>query len=83
MNILLVNPNTMKNPPVIPIGLEYLTTALENQDYKVDIIDLCFVSSPIEELAKLFENKKYDVIGFSIRNIDSCIFFNNDFYWWY
>ncbi len=80
LNILLINPNRMKNPPVIPIGLEYIATALENQEYNVDIIDLCFISSPIEELAKLFEKKKYDIIGFSIRNIDSCIFFNNEFY---
>ncbi len=80
LKILLINPNRMKKPPVIPIGLEYLTTALENLDYKVDIIDLCFVSSPIEELARLFEKETYDIIGFSIRNIDSCIFFNNEFY---
>ncbi len=80
IKILLINPNRMKNPPVIPIGLEYLTTALENHDYKVDIIDLCFVSSPIEELAIIIEKEIYDIIGLSIRNIDSCIFFNNEFY---
>ncbi|MFX1366003.1 MAG: B12-binding domain-containing radical SAM protein [Promethearchaeota archaeon] len=80
LNILLINPNRMKNPPVIPIGLEHLATALENQEYSVDILDLCFVSSPIEELVKIIENKKYDLIGFTIRNIDSCIFFNNEFY---
>jgi len=80
LRILLINPNTMKSPPVIPIGLEYLATALEQNDHIVDILDLCFVSSPIEELEKLFDKDTYDIVGFTIRNIDTCHYFNNEFY---
>ncbi|MFX1303674.1 MAG: B12-binding domain-containing radical SAM protein [Promethearchaeota archaeon] len=79
-NILLVNPNRFKNPPVIPIGLEYLITALEKQNHNIDILDLCFSESPEEDLAKTLNKKSYDLVGFSIRNIDSLGYFNNEFY---
>ena len=79
-NILLVNPNRFKKPPVIPIGLEYLVTALEKHDHNVDILDLCFCESPEEELAKILIKKSYDLVGFSIRNIDSLGYFNNEFF---
>ena len=80
MNILLVNPNTFKNPPVIPVGLEYLMTALEKHGHSVDILDLCFSSSSVKKLKKTLKKDSYDLIGFSIRNIDSAIFFNNEFF---
>lgn len=80
LKILLINPNRMLNPPVIPIGLEYLATALENHNHDVNILDLCFTSSPMEALDNNLKKEKYDIIGFSIRNIDSCIYFNNEFY---
>ena len=70
----------MKSPPVIPIGLEYLATALEKNDHIVDILDLCFISSPIEELEKVFDKDNYDIVGFTIRNIDTCHYFYNEFY---
>ncbi|TFG15639.1 MAG: radical SAM protein [Promethearchaeota archaeon] len=80
IKILLINPNRMQNPPVIPIGLEYLATALEKHDHDVTILDLCFASSPIEILKRTLKEGKYDLAGFSIRNIDSCVYFNNEFY---
>jgi len=80
LRILLINPNTMKNPPVIPIGLEYLASALEKHNHEVNILDLCFRSSPIIDLKKLLETENYDLVGLTIRNIDSCIYFNNEFY---
>jgi len=79
-NILLVNPNRFKNPPVIPIGLEYLAIALERHKHNVDILDLCFCESPEEELVKTLLKKSYDLVGFSIRNIDSLGYFNNEFF---
>jgi radical SAM superfamily enzyme YgiQ (UPF0313 family) len=70
----------MQKPPVIPIGLEYLTAALESHGHNIKILDLCFSSSPKEDLEKNLKKEKFDIIGFSIRNIDSCIYFNNEFY---
>ena len=80
MKILLINPNIFKNPPVIPIGLEYLATALEKHNHFVEILDLCFASSPKEKLEEELNRNTYDIIGFTIRNIDSAIYFNNEFY---
>ncbi|MFX0047401.1 MAG: B12-binding domain-containing radical SAM protein [Candidatus Hermodarchaeota archaeon] len=80
LNILLVNPNRFKNPPVIPIGLEYLSIALKKYNHTVDILDLCFCEFPKEELADVLKKKSYDLVGFSIRNIDSLGYFNNEFF---
>ncbi len=80
MKILLINPNTMNKPPVIPVGLEYITTALEKHNHNVEILDLTFDPNPRKLLQKRLNTNKYDLIGFTIRNIDSSVFFNNEFY---
>jgi radical SAM superfamily enzyme YgiQ (UPF0313 family) len=80
VKILLVNPNTYKNPPVLPIGLEYLSSALKKHDYQCDITDLTFAEDPFGELKNILSEESYDIVGFSIRNIDSCLYFNNEFF---
>ncbi|MFX1377147.1 MAG: B12-binding domain-containing radical SAM protein [Promethearchaeota archaeon] len=80
LNILLVNPNRFQNPPVIPIGLEYLVTALEKHNHKVEILDLCFSDTPEKDLNKILNERSFDLVGFTIRNIDSAIHFNNKFF---
>ena len=78
--MLLVNPNRFKDPPVIPIGLEYIATALEKHNHNVDILDLCFCESPEGEITKALFKKSYDLVGFSIRNIDSLGYFRGEFF---
>lgn len=80
LRILLINPNTYKNPPVPPLGLEYLILSLEKTNHTCDILDLTFSENPLEELNAKIKRISYDIIGFSIRNIDSCLFFNNEFF---
>ncbi|MFX0030612.1 MAG: cobalamin-dependent protein, partial [Candidatus Hermodarchaeota archaeon] len=80
LKILLVNPNRFHSPPVIPIGLEYLVTALEKHNHDVEILDLCFSDTPEKDLDEFLCNKTFDIVGFTIRNIDSAIYFNNDFF---
>jgi len=81
LRILLINPNTYKSPPVPPVGLEYLSSALKKHNYNYcDIMDLTFTEKPLEEIKYILGNKSYDIVGFSIRNIDSCLFFNNEFF---
>jgi len=80
LKILLINPNTYRSPPVLPIGLEYLMIALKKHNHHCDILDLTFIEKPLEKLMDSLNNKTYDIIGFSIRNIDSCLFFNNEFF---
>ena len=80
MNILLVNPNTMKEPPVIPIGLEYLTGSLRRSGHRVDVLDLCFEKNPKERLVRVLNQDNYDYVGITIRNIDTSLYFNNEFF---
>jgi radical SAM superfamily enzyme YgiQ (UPF0313 family) len=80
LRILLINPNTYKSPPVLPIGLEYLSSALKKNKYHCDILDLTFIKKPLKKINDTLSNETYNIIGFSIRNIDSCLFFNNEFF---
>jgi len=80
LSILLVNPNRFQNPPVIPIGLEYLLSALLKHGYNAEILDLCFSTSPEDDLKIALNEKSFDIVGFTIRNIDSAIYFNNKFF---
>ena len=80
MRILLINPNTYQKPPVIPIGLEYLLTYLRNAGHEAEILDLCFSSSPIDDVRTHLEGKNYDLFGVMIRNIDTCLYYNNEFF---
>ena len=34
----------------------------------------------LQELEEKLKQNTYDIVGFTIRNIDSCIYFNNEFY---
>jgi radical SAM superfamily enzyme YgiQ (UPF0313 family) len=78
--ILLINPNRFHNPPVIPIGLEYLVTALEKHHHTAQVLDLCFSDKPENDLNKILNEKAFDLVGLTIRNIDSAIYFNNQFF---
>jgi radical SAM superfamily enzyme YgiQ (UPF0313 family) len=80
MNVLLVNPNQYKSPPVPPIGLEYLAASLESKGRGVEITDLCFSESPLKHLDNAIESFKPDVVGVTVRNVDSVLFHTNEFF---
>jgi len=71
--VLLVNPNRMQ-PPVGPIGLDYLADTLRVAGYDVHLLDLCFAASCEEAIANYFRQNRPQLIGFSIRNTDDCYF---------
>ena len=50
MKILLINPNKYLNPPVMPLGLEYLAGAVIEAGHDVDLLDLCFTGLLLREL---------------------------------
>jgi radical SAM superfamily enzyme YgiQ (UPF0313 family) len=76
--ILLVNPNEMK-PPVAPIGLDYIASALELAGFTVDLIDLCFASSFKEALDAYFRGHDPIAIGVTVRNTDDCYYLSQAF----
>ncbi len=72
MNILLINSNQLKVPyPLIPIGLCYIASTLEKEDYNVKILDLCFIRNTEKAIRDEINFFKPDVIGVTIRNIDA------------
>jgi radical SAM superfamily enzyme YgiQ (UPF0313 family) len=43
-------------------------------------LDLCFESFPTKKLTETLQNTFYDIIGITIRNIDSVMYFNHEFF---
>ena len=68
---LLVSANRMTLPyPVYPLGIAYLLGALEARGHQADHLDI-LASGGHEPLRQLLRQKSYDLIGISIRNIDT------------
>ena len=41
-------------------------------------MDLCFVSDPLTSLDEILDHELFDLVGITVRNIDSVLFFNNE-----
>ncbi|MEE4241955.1 MAG: lipid biosynthesis B12-binding/radical SAM protein [Desulfopila sp.] len=68
---LLISANLVKSPyPVYPIGVAYIMGALHECGHKADHCDI-LASQGYSELDTLLADNRYDIIGISIRNIDS------------
>ncbi|MGC9194458.1 MAG: lipid biosynthesis B12-binding/radical SAM protein [Syntrophobacteraceae bacterium] len=70
MKVLLVSPNTLREPyPVYPLGLDYVAGAI-SADHQV----LCLDMNSLEDnfgFANAVRAFDPDIIGFSLRNIDN------------
>lgn len=80
MKVTLVNTNRYRHPPVIPIGLEYLVAPLERAGHAVDICDLSAADNPDADLADFLDGSEPDVIGFTVRNVDTSVFTDRRFF---
>jgi hypothetical protein len=80
MKILLINPNRFKSPPVPPLGLEYIAGSLENGGHEVSILDLCFSDDVFRELEEAVRNFRPELTGITVRNVDSVLYPDNEFY---
>lgn len=80
MRILLVNPNRYQNPPVPPLGLEHLASALEVAGHSAHILDLCFAANPVEQIARKVKDFEPQASALTVRNIDTCLYNNNVFF---
>jgi len=78
-SILLVNPNQMK-PPVAPIALDYLASALKDAGYRVDLLDLCFSSDPFVDIQRYFASNSASIVAITLRNTDDTTFVTRDFF---
>lgn len=77
MRLLMINSNRYKLPvPSIPFGLCYVASALENEGHDVNVLDLCFSQNPGREISDAVNKFKPDIVGISIRNIDTVAEYN-------
>jgi radical SAM superfamily enzyme YgiQ (UPF0313 family) len=78
-SILLVNPNQMQ-PPVAPIALDYLASALKDSGHRVDLLDLCFSTDPFADIRRYFTSNSASIIAITLRNTDDTTFITRDFF---
>jgi radical SAM superfamily enzyme YgiQ (UPF0313 family) len=80
LRVGLINPSRLRNPPVIPVGLEYVAHALRAAGYEVGLLDLCFVADPAAAADAFLATFRPAVTFLSIRNVDSAIRAAEHFY---
>ena len=69
--MLLVNANRMQ-PPIAPIGLEYVAAAAAETGRPADILDLCLCDDPRRAMRDGLHRHSPRLIGLSMRNVDDC-----------
>jgi radical SAM superfamily enzyme YgiQ (UPF0313 family) len=68
---LLVSANCMSLPyPVYPIGVAYLMASLRRHGHLADHVDI-LATGGYQELERRLRQNSYDLVGVSIRNIDT------------
>ena len=72
MRVLLISANTEQLPdPVFPLGAAYMATVAERHGHAVATFDCCFATDPPAALAATIDAVAPDVVGLSLRNLDS------------
>ncbi len=75
--ILLINPNLMK-PPVTPVAIDFLASALKAAGYTVRFLDLAF-EKDIDYALRRELDRDLLLVGVTIRNVDDSFFATRDF----
>jgi radical SAM superfamily enzyme YgiQ (UPF0313 family) len=73
MQIALINTNQME-PPVAPIGLDYVAEALHSGGHAVRLLDLCWEEDALSAINRFFKDSEFELIGMTLRNTDDCAF---------
>lgn len=69
--LTLINLNRIQ-PPIAPIGLDYVATAVRQAGLEVEVLDLGLVADPQAALAGYFAQRQPELIGITLRNVDDC-----------
>jgi hypothetical protein len=73
MRVAFVNTNRMQ-PPIAPIGLDYLAEALNASGHNVELLDLCWEEDTRRAIAEFLNHGDFGLIGVTLRNTDDCAF---------
>jgi len=73
MRVALVNTNRIQ-PPIAPIGLDYLAEALHAAGHQPELLDLCWEPDWEGAIARFFAHACYPLVGVTLRNTDDCAF---------
>lgn len=71
MRVALANTNRMQ-PPIAPIGLEYVGEAMARAGHDVLLVDLCWEDAPLEALTRALGACDPGLVALSVRNSDDC-----------
>ncbi len=81
LRVLLISANTEKLPdPVFPIGAAYMAAVAARDGHSVDTLDLCFLDAVPAALDAKIRETQPDVVGISLRNLDSSSYPQNTSY---
>ena len=81
LRVLLISANTEKLPdPVFPLGAAYMAAVAEREGHEVASIDLCFLEDVDAAVARKIAEFQPQVIGISLRNLDSSSYPENTSY---
>jgi radical SAM superfamily enzyme YgiQ (UPF0313 family) len=80
MRLLLVNPNRYRQPPTPPVGIEYLVAPLRRAGHDPHLLDLCFADDPAAALMQSVDELAPDLVGFTVRNVDTVLYHTNQFF---
>ena len=80
MRILLIQSYLgRKEKPLLPLGLAYVATNLNG--HEVSIVDPNIVNSPFDSIRKKLTDFDPEVIGISLRNIDTTLYKDRFYYY--
>ena len=61
-------------PPIAPIGLDYVAEALVSAGHTIDLLDLCWEQDARAAIARFLTGSRHRLIGVTLRNTDDCSF---------
>ena len=73
MKVALVNTNRMQ-PPIAPIGLDYVAEALNAAGHTVGLLDLCWEEDAAGAIRNYFSESDFGLAGITLRNTDDCVY---------